>query len=452
VTLRSQRKRFTADGGHRTVPPDHTVATYEHHISPITGAVRHLSRVSVDEDHFLHVYVAGQNVAMHRDSGLSFLRHGLRSKSGGKGTTDAQARASALCEALERYSGNFQGDEIRKLASYRQLGARATHPNACMIVSDAQYERRQEWNAQASRFHRIPDPLDEEVEIEWTPVWSLTDEAFTYLPTSYCYYGYPAPREASYCWADSNGSAAGNTVEEAILHGFLELVERDSVCLWWYNRVQRPRVDLESFDEPYVHRLLEHYRKLNRQLWVLDLTSDLDISTFAAISRRTDSVEEDIILGFGAHFEPRLALLRALTELNQYFPLLTLGNENDKYEYANAEHRHWWKTATLENQPHLAPDPSMPATPAEGEVTWSDDLREDVLRCQQIVARQGLEMLVLDQTRPDIGLPVVKVIVPGLRHFWVRLGPGRLYDAPVKLGWLEEPLAEDQLNPIPMFV
>jgi ribosomal protein S12 methylthiotransferase accessory factor len=94
----------------------------------------------------------------------------------------------------------------------------------------------------------------------------------------------------------------------------------------------------------------------------------------------------------------------------------------------------------------------MPATPAEGEVTWSDDLREDVLRCQQIVARQGLEMLVLDQTRPDIGLPVVKVIVPGLRHFWVRLGPGRLYDAPVKLGWLEEPLAEDQLNPIPMFV
>jgi ribosomal protein S12 methylthiotransferase accessory factor YcaO len=63
-----------------------------------------------------------------------------------------------------------------------------------------------------------------------------------------------------------------------------------------------------------------------------------------------------------------------------------------------------------------------------------------------------MEMLVLDQTRPDIGLPVVKVIVPGLRHFWRRLGPGRLYDVPVKLGWLEKPLAEEKLNPIAVFL
>ena len=40
-------------------------------------------------------------------------------------------------------------------------------------------------------------------------------------------------------------------------------------------------------------------------------------------------------------------------------------------------------------------------------------------------------MLVLNQTRPDIGLPVVKVIIPGLRHFWSRFGAGRLYDVPV---------------------
>jgi ribosomal protein S12 methylthiotransferase accessory factor len=62
-----------------------------------------------------------------------------------------------------------------------------------------------------------------------------------------------------------------------------------------------------------------------------------------------------------------------------------------------------------------------------------------------------MEMLVLDQSRPDVGLPVVKVIVPGLRHFWKRFAPGRLYDVPVKLGWLAEPLDEAQLNPIPIF-
>jgi ribosomal protein S12 methylthiotransferase accessory factor YcaO len=63
-----------------------------------------------------------------------------------------------------------------------------------------------------------------------------------------------------------------------------------------------------------------------------------------------------------------------------------------------------------------------------------------------------MEMLVLDQTRPDIGLPVVKVIVPGLRHFWTRFAPGRLYDVPVKMGWLERPLTEDELNPMAMML
>ena len=66
-------------------------------------------------------------------------------------------------------------------------------------------------------------------------------------------------------------------------------------------------------------------------------------------------------------------------------------------------------------------------------------------------AQQGMETLVLNQSRPDIGLKVVKVIVPGMRHFWARFAPGRLYEVPVKMGWLTEALTEEQLNPIPMF-
>ena len=69
-----------------------------------------------------------------------------------------------------------------------------------------------------------------------------------------------------------------------------------------------------------------------------------------------------------------------------------------------------------------------------------------------LVERHGMEMLVLDQTRPEVGLPVAKVIVPRLRHFWTRFAPGRLYDVPVQLGWLPRPLAEDELNPIAMFL
>jgi ribosomal protein S12 methylthiotransferase accessory factor YcaO len=56
--------------------------------------------------------------------------------------------------------------------------------------------------------------------------------------------------------------------------------------------------------------------------------------------------------------------------------------------------------------------------------------------------------MVLDQTRADIGVPVVRVIAPGLRHFYRRFAPGRLYDVPVKLGLRDRPIAESDLNPI----
>ena len=75
------------------------------------------------------------------------------------------------------------------------------------------------------------------------------------------------------------------------------------------------------------------------------------------------------------------------------------------------------------------------------------DTREQVTRCVGIAKRKDLDFLVLDQTRPDIGVPVVRVIVPGLRHFYRRFAPGRLYDVPVKLGWRDRPLSENELNP-----
>jgi ribosomal protein S12 methylthiotransferase accessory factor len=65
-----------------------------------------------------------------------------------------------------------------------------------------------------------------------------------------------------------------------------------------------------------------------------------------------------------------------------------------------------------------------------------------------LARRAGLDFLVLDQTRPDIEVPVARVIVPGLRHFYRRFAPGRLFDVPVKLGWRDQPLPENELNPL----
>jgi ribosomal protein S12 methylthiotransferase accessory factor len=82
----------------------------------------------------------------------------------------------------------------------------------------------------------------------------------------------------------------------------MELVERDSIALWWYNRLKKPVADLSSFDEPYFQEIEARYKTLHRDLWVLDLTSDLNIPVFAAISRRNDREEENIIMGFRGTF------------------------------------------------------------------------------------------------------------------------------------------------------
>ena len=91
-----------------------------------------------------------------------------------------------------------------------------------------------------------PAPFDPSAKIEWSPVWSLRDQRFKYLPTSLLYFFYGGPAAFQ---ADSNGCAAGNTLEEAIVQGFLELVERDAYAIWWYNRLQRAEVDLSQFDD-----------------------------------------------------------------------------------------------------------------------------------------------------------------------------------------------------------
>ena len=453
VVLGHRQKNFTADGGHRYCPPQETLRKYQHHLSPLTGVVRELTKLPGNR--LNHTYIAKHHFVTIFDD-LDNLRKNLGGRSAGKGRTDIQARASGFCEAIERYSGVFQGNEIRIASSYQQMGEQAIHPNSCMNFSQQQYQTREEWNAQCHGwFQKIPQPFEQTREIDWTPVWSLTNQEFKYLPTAYCYYGYPQSEQLD-CWADSNGCAAGNTIEEAILQGFMELVERDSVALWWYNRLQKPQVDLDSFDEPYYHSLKQYYQELGRDLWVLDITSDLNIPTFAAISCKREQAIADIILGYGTHFDPKIAMSRALTELNQILPsvISTKADGTTNYpQYIDPLAVKWWTNATLANHPYLVPHNQIkPKTYSDYDYLASNDLLDDVQLCQKIVEAKNMEMLVLDQTRPDIGLRVAKVVVPGMRHMWQRLGAGRLYDVPVKMGWLQESLTEEQLNPFPMWM
>lgn len=446
---RSSPKTHVVGGNHRACSAETMLDRFRHLADPVTGIVAELRPASGSAEG-LNRYVAGRNMALGDSRSLAGLRGGLRSRSGGKGTTPQEAEVGALCEALERYCGTRQGDEPTIRDTLAGLGPSALHPNLCQLFADRQFAEREAWNARHSHFQQVPPPFDPKAPVDWTPVWSLTQGTHRLLPTSMLYYGAGPGGVPTAPWADSNGNAAGSSPEDAVLQGFLEVVERDAVALWWYNRTRQPAVDLDAFDEPWLARTRRAHAQLHRELWVLDLTADFGIPVMAALSRRTDGQAEAISFGFGAHFDPRLALRRAVTELAQ---LLPPGNELSDLRSTDRDLEYWWRSATVENQPYLCPDPAETLrSPGDYSYTVRADMREDIEAAHALVRAHGMEFLILDQTRPDVGLPVVKVIIPGMRHFWARFAPGRLYDMPVRLGRRTHPLRFEEINPVPLFV
>lgn len=453
IHLKSSPKEHLNSGGTRTVAPEVTLSKYRHLISPISGVVTWLTRATDESDSWLHVHWSGSNLGM-RSRSLSSLRRSLRSKSAGKGSTREQSEVSALCEAIERYSGACHGDEVRVQKQFVDFHDEneAIHPNDIQLFSDTQLKAAASINAKGHPYNVVPARFDENASIDWTPVWSLSSHRHRFLPTSMLYNMPPEQRDTGDLIADSNGCAAGNTLEEAILQGFYELVERDAFAIWWYNCLRVPAVDLASFDDPYLSSATQYYSQYDREVWLLDITSDLGIPSFVAVSRRVNAETEDIIYGAGTHASPQVAALRAVCELNQCLSWLPrVEKDQGRPTIDDPLALWWWKTARLENCPWLVPDPITPTRRASN-FSYNDsmDSRDDIEHYVKVVQAHDMDFLVLDQTRPDIGMPVVRVIVPGLRHFWARFAPGRLYDVPVKQRRLAHALSESELNPSPV--
>ncbi|GJD49693.1 hypothetical protein OPKNFCMD_2426 [Methylobacterium crusticola] len=439
LALKAGGTLVLTSGGYRALSPGATLARYRKHVSPLTGVVSRLEPMEADLS-LNTSYVARHNFSPRPET-VQALKAGLGGDSYGKGSTSEQAQASALMEAIERYSGIFQGDEIRATRRFADFApGEAVAPNDVMLFSEAQY--RQGPAGPHDHGSDAPAPFDPSADMEWSPVWSLRDERFKYLPTSFLYY-FCRGQGHEQTSADSNGCAAGNTLEEAIVQGFLELVERDAYAIWWYNRVRRPPLDLDALDDSYIRDLRAQLAEAGRRLWVLDVTTDLGIPTFVAISQWTENGEEYVEFGSGAHFDTRIAALRAITELNQFFSIGLMARRNgvDPGHDGAAG----WRLAS---NPYFVPE-GAPRLTADFRPGFARlDRRDQVRACVDLTARLGLDFLVLDQTRPDIDVPVVKVIVPGMRHFYRRFGPGRLYDVPLALGWLDRPVPEADLNPL----
>jgi ribosomal protein S12 methylthiotransferase accessory factor len=165
----------------------------------------------------------------------------------------------------------------------------------------------------------------------------------------------------------------------------------------------------------------------------LDLTNDLGVPVVGAISWDRKRGLPDF--GFGAAPDGRMALRRAMLELAQ----TAVGNHAERRMPPEGAFQQWRAAVQREDEEFLRPDgvAAIPVGVTPGLMPLIAHLGE-----------LGMEVIALDQTRPETGVPVFRVVCPGLRHPWMRLAPGRLYEVPVALGWIPRRNREEDLNPI----
>jgi ribosomal protein S12 methylthiotransferase accessory factor len=342
----------------------------------------------------------------------------------GRGRTPAEAEAACLAEAVERYSIQFRGDERRTAASWYELGESAIDPNRILLFSERQYRERDEWNLNHDAVSAVPERFDPQEEIEWMRGWSLTSQCERFLPMALASLRYRPPGKRWIASSDSSGCAAGACREEAVLHALLELVERDALAVWWYNRLELPAHDAATLEDSLCRRACQQLRDQGWRIWLQEITGDLEIPVIVAVGTNH---EGQWIRGSGAHIHRATAVRRAVGEL---------------FQLSHSETR---------------PGPVPAFSRMESGkldtgllVERTDDLKELVETCCRKLRNSGLEVIVFDMTRPEIGFPVVRVVSPGLRHHMPRYGPGRLYDVPVCMGWLRKAREECDLREVPV--
>lgn len=429
IVLSSARGEARVDGGWRSMPAEATLERLAPHLDALGGVVARLLPLGEDMEDGLTVYrseIFKPPPASDDPAPGALVQPCL-----GKGMSSAQSRASALCEAIERHAAFFEGDEACVVAPASALDAPCIPPEALALFSARQ---RAHFDDPARRPpHAVARPAPRPGETAWwAPAWSLTAGARRYLPFGFCYAHAPRESRRHSLWT-SNGCAAGNTREEAILQGMLELVERDAAAIWWYGAVRRRAIDAACLPPATRARVARSLGAAWRH-WLLDLTHDFGIPVAAAVGRHRATGRWAI--GFGCSPDAVLACERALTEMAQLIAA----------------------QKTFDLPPDVDPSFLMPAeeggatAAASGRAAGPVDIAREIERCVAIAASLGMETVVLDHTRPDIPLHTVKVVVPGLCHIWPELGNPRLYRVPVALGWRGAALREEELNPQPLYV
>jgi ribosomal protein S12 methylthiotransferase accessory factor len=305
----------------------------------------------------------------------------------GKGGTPEQAEASALMELVERFSffSFIKGRPFRE-ANYRDLGEEALEQKYLAL---AFYDRSGDLEKLA--------PLLEEIPLAWVPARNLTRNKDQWVPIDWFYLIH-----------EYNGPSAGNTLEEAVLQGLCEVVERHVSSVISNDHLLTPTIDPASVKDPAAKALIDKFHWAGIKLFLKDFSLKTGIPTVGALAYDPSTFPEksEIVFTAGTTPHPEKSLIRAVTEIaqlagdfihrTQYRPTLPKYRRLEEAQYLMVDS----KTVPISS----LPDVSHP------------NIKREIESCVSALAREDLEVLVVDVTHPGLKIPAVYVIIPGA-HF-----------------------------------
>lgn len=262
-------------------------------------------------------------------------------------------------------------------------------------------------------------------------------------------------------------------MEEAIFHGIMEVVERDSFLLTWYAQLPLPRLDPRSADDKELDMMVDRLREVSGyDVYLYNSTMEHEIPSIFAVAKNRRSEGVNLICAGGASPDPIRAVKSSVYELAGMMVRhdKLLEENRQKYEemlrnpYAvrNMEdHGLLYGLREAEERLNFILDDHRPLRTFAEEFNQppaNADLKDDLEEILQRFRQLDLEVIVVDQTTPITkrnGLYCVKVLIPGMLpmtfgHHLTRVkGLERVLQVPMKLGFTNQPLAYEQLNPHP---
>ncbi len=330
----------------------------------------------------------------------------------GKGITLDHSRASAAMECVERFCG--ENAKFETWWSDYETCAISHNPLPKNLLP---LSKNSLFNA------RLP--------FEWTEVADYVSGELIAIPAEILALDRPKRTlsETLPFQSSSNGLSAGNTMDEALFGGLCELIERDALALMWgvWNQgiATPPRIDLEAITStlsPVTQSLLKLSDQAGVETIVFDCTQDIDVPVFMAYMIDHHTPEFGLFRGYGCHLDPEMAVQRAITEAAQGRLVHIAGSRDDMFGHKRTNGRSLFiagANAITDVKPTCAlraRDIKAPANPKQGVNYLINKIKATGLR----------HILVQDLTWPSIGIPAVRVLIPGLEgYMFETYAPGK---------------------------